>query len=265
MIRPLVDLGPREVVVWCLSLDLPQVPLQRCMEVLSPPERERMNRFHLPQHQRRFGASQGLLRWVLSAHLNRPPSSLQFCRHPWGKPYLLEGGLNFNISHSRECLLVAISREMALGVDVEAIHSLHSMEAMARRCFAVSELAYWSDLTEEKRPEAFFRLWTLKEALTKATGRGLGMGVDRCVFTLDPMRLLALPEEYGKPEDWWLCELDVDGSFKASLCVQGRERVSVIQRSLSPQELFGPKTATGEGIEDGRGAPERPQGTWNDQ
>jgi len=267
MIDLLRGFGRHQVVVWRLSLDLPDPLLRYCLEVLSPDESARMRKFHRPHHRRRYGASQGLLRWLLAACLGRTPKSLQFVRHRWGKPCLRDGGdLNFNISHSRECLLVAVSRYVAIGVDVEAVHPLHSMEAMARRCFAAPELAYWSGLPRGEKQQAFFRLWTLKEALMKATGRGLGMGVERCVFSLDPLRLLALPAEYGGPDDWWPYELAAGGGFKASLCVQGGA-VRVTQHALPAEVLLSlsPQAAAAQGVEDGGGSTEVPHRTGHEQ
>ncbi len=227
-----------DVTVWQASLDLPPLSLQRCLEVLSAQERKRMDKFHRPEHRRRYGASQGQLRWLLANYLDHSPHSLQFGRQQWGKPYVKSASLHFNISHSRDCLLIAVSRTSTLGVDVEVIHPLSSMEAMARRCFAAQELAYWSGIAQEDRTGVFFRLWTLKEALMKATGRGLGLGTKRCVFALDPPRLLSLPEEYGKVRDWQIVELLIEGDFKASLCVLGKG-ARVVQKTLPPDWLTG--------------------------
>jgi len=253
-----------KVDVWRLSLDLFAESLERCEAVISSSERERGERFLSPQHRRRYLASQGQLRWLLARYLNRPPRSLKFSRHQWGKPYLADADLSFNISHSQDCLLIAVTQKQSIGVDVEALHPLHSMEAMARRCFADSELAYWEGLAEDERPKVFFRLWTLKEALVKAIGRGLGLGVKRCVYGLAPLRLLALPEECGSVDNWRVCELDVGSDFRAALCVSGG-KIQVVRRNLPLDWLLTPEAAAGHGIEDWSGAFQFPQAAGNDQ
>lgn len=84
-----------------------------------------------------------------------------------GKPYL-SGGACFNISHSGEYVVLAVS-ENNLGVDIERIGVYK--EKLAQRCCTEEEFLW----LENRDKSDFFRLWTGKEAVMKATGLGLAM------------------------------------------------------------------------------------------
>jgi 4'-phosphopantetheinyl transferase len=89
-----------------------------------------------------------------------------------GKPMLLHGRLNFNISHSGHFCVLAFSKSMHVGVDVEQRDLATDIFALAQRCFVAEEYALFL-ATDEKKIEMFYWLWTRKEALLKALGIGL--------------------------------------------------------------------------------------------
>lgn len=116
-------LAADEVHVWRASLNSPQQRLQYLHGMLAAKERERAARFHFAHDRRNFIAARGLLREILSHYLQLSPHTLQFKYTARGKPYLTHdcGGqwLRFNVSHSGELALYAISRGRELGVDIE--------------------------------------------------------------------------------------------------------------------------------------------------
>lgn len=210
-----------EVIVWRLSLALSPGDFARCLAVLSAEERRRAQRLFQPM-RRRYIACWGQVRWLLGACLDLFPESIEFVRGQWGKPYLLGTcGLAFNLSHSRDLMLLAVGQDRALGVDVEVIRPLANVERLARRCLAPSEWDTWRNLPEEERLMAFFRFWTLKEALAKAHGRGLGLGIQRCVFALEAsgVRLMTVPKACAPAASWTVQELG-GGEFCAALCAR---------------------------------------------
>lgn len=101
------------------------------------------------------------------------PRDLRFRYGPQGKPYL-PGGPSFNVSHSGDVLVVAIAEKGRVGVDVERVRPVRRMARVAARRFAPAERA-WMAATGDgaSDDEAFFRVWTRKEAFAKALGRGL--------------------------------------------------------------------------------------------
>ncbi len=229
--------GPDEVIVCRLSLDLPDEALSQCRAVLSPPEQARGERLRNPLHRRRHRAAWGQLRWLLASCLGRSPERLRFGRERHGKPFLVDAPLDFNLSHSGECLLIAVAEGRPVGVDVERVRPLSRMAALAEHCLAPSELAWWRNLEEAERIGAFFKFWTGKEAFVKADGRGLSLGLKRCVLTPDPLRLVAVPEDCGRPRDWQLLEIEVGDPLQAALCIHGKPVSSVQVVGLPPDWL----------------------------
>lgn len=99
-----------------------------------------------------------------------------------GKPYL-PGGPEFNLSHAGDWVALAAD-DAPLGLDLEPLG--RAQPAVARRWFTEAERRW----LEEDPAGRFARVWTWKEAVGKATGRGLG---------LDPSRFEVLPLLRGAP------------------------------------------------------------------
>ena len=156
-----------------LAIDLRLADLGACLAVLSGAERARADRLAAhPRAQRRFAAARAGLRALLGGHLGVDPGSLVFGEGPQGKPELL-GGPHFSLSHSQDLALCALSPSRRLGVDVEALRPVAEAEAIARRWFTASEMEVYEGARAVRPDEAFFRVWTRKEAYLKALGTGL--------------------------------------------------------------------------------------------
>ena len=97
---------------------------------------------------------------VLSAWLGVPEHELRFAKGPRGKPYLPDWPrLHFNVSHSGELFVCAISETAEIGIDIERIREVPEREEIARR--------YGLDASR------FFETWTQREAYLKALGVGV--------------------------------------------------------------------------------------------
>ncbi len=113
-------------------------------------------------------------RRILSGFLGIPLDDGDFLRNPQGKPFLKDRSLKFNLSHSGEYALLAVSKREDVGVDLQKKRDDADAERLARRFFSARERDWvGSDL------EKFYVLWTRKEAALKALGEGLRIGLDR--------------------------------------------------------------------------------------
>lgn len=113
---------------------------------------------------------------------SEPPAIL---RGEHGKPYAADlDGIEFNLSHSGRHALIAVARQLPLGIDIEAEGRARSIDDIAQRYFAPAETAALRALPQALRNVAFLRLWTGKEAVLKALGHGLSYGLDRVEFEL---------------------------------------------------------------------------------
>ncbi|CAI8932777.1 4'-phosphopantetheinyl transferase family protein [Methylocaldum szegediense] len=214
-----------EVHVWHLNLAVTPVDQEALWNTLDPSERNRCSKFRSELHKQRFIATQGTLRTLMSRYLGLPPHTLRFERSEHGKPRLAgtepDQGLVFNVSHSGDRALFAVGSDMALGVDIEVRRPLAHVDGLVERCFAPSERDRWQALPPSRQLAAFFDVWTCKEAFIKAVGRGLGLGLTRCILSPDEIpRWEEIPESCGPPDDWSLRKLNLGEDVSAALCAR---------------------------------------------
>jgi len=226
----MLELSPRAVHVWTMPLDLHPEKLSTLARSLSASERNRADRFRFEQHRRRFMAGRGFVRNVLALYLAEDPGCLEFRYGAFGKPALAAGpmgpvaNLHFNLAHSEDLALLAVSRAGPLGIDLERIRVLDDAEELVARFFCPAEFALFHSLPTHLKCAAFFNLWTRKEAWLKATGEGIGHSLHRVQVSFlpeDPARLVELPTDLGNIEDWSLAELVTWPGFTAALALRG--------------------------------------------
>lgn len=197
--------------------------------LLAPDERVREQRFHFDADRRTHLAARAALRSVLSRHAPAvEPADWCFSLGPHGKPAVDAAhgdaaALQFNLSHTRGCVVLALSRAGAVGVDVEPLARQVDL-GVADRFFSVAETAALHALPPARQMDRFVALWTLKESYIKALGLGLAMPLDRFSFQLDdaPDRVaLSLHQDVDDDAARWQVEqFDVAGGFRVALCAE---------------------------------------------
>jgi phosphopantetheine--protein transferase-like protein len=141
-------------------------------------------------------------------------------------------GLDFNVSHSGDLALCAVTRARAVGVDVEAIRPGFATGEVARRFFAPAEVTAFEALPPGERVEAFFACWTCKEAYIKVRGAGIALGLDRFEVSLAPGRpaaLLATHDEPAAAARWRLVALAPGEGYAGALATDGPARLACWQ------------------------------------
>ena len=140
-------------------------------------EVERALRYHRADDELRFSCTRALLRLLLARYTQQPAGQLQFVTGTNRKP-ALEGlaDWQFNVSHSGNWLLIAIGRAH-VGVDLEWINPSFLFGDMLELSFSCAEQRHIESDADTRL--GFYRLWTRKEALVKATGKGMDDEFDR--------------------------------------------------------------------------------------
>ena len=208
--------------VWRIALNQEEERLESFRRTLEANELERAGRFHFEKHRRHFIVARGFLRSVLARYLGTQPESLRFVYGAYGKPALeSEHGLRFNLSHSNEVALLAVTLDAEVGVDVEYIRADFASEDIARRFFSRSEVETFNSLAKEDQVAAFFRCWARKEAYIKAIGKGLSQPLDAFDVTLAPGAPAALLRaEDDDASRWFLTDLDAGAGYAAALAIE---------------------------------------------
>jgi 4'-phosphopantetheinyl transferase len=218
-----LSLEAGQIHVWRIRLEQDVEILDRFRRTLEPEELDRAGRFRFERLQRHFVASRGFLRHVLARYVAADPKALKFSYNSYGKPSLAgERSLQFNMSHSHEVALVAVTRDAAVGVDVEHIRSDFASHEIATRFFSRLEVETLSSLAKEEQVAAFFRCWARKEAYIKAIGKGLSQPLDGFDVTLapsDPAALLRRGEE--DVMTWSMSDIEVGADYASALAVEG--------------------------------------------
>ena len=214
--------------LWSVPLQLFPGVVAEMRQLLSDDERARADRLQSVDDQRRFIVCRAALRTRLGLMLDVPPASVSFDYGNHGKPALAAPfagvGLQFNVSHSGELALIAVTQGASIGVDIEFPRQLNDRDALVRRYFSRAEnIAYFST-PEAERQQAFFNCWTRKEALIKALGRGLSYPLrkfDVSVSPAMPAKLLRFELQKGPLSGWCLTGFEPAAGYVAAVAVQG--------------------------------------------
>lgn len=148
----------------------------RCVALastLSPPERERAERYHFHPDRRRYVVARARLREALAGRLGVTPAAVPIMERQGGKPVLDgEPGLRFSVSRSGDLAAFAFS-PVDVGVDLVSLSAGRFIAALAGDICSPAELAALAVLDPAPRIHALLTIWARKEALLKATGEGL--------------------------------------------------------------------------------------------
>lgn len=195
---------------------------------LSGPERRQIDRLHRSDVRIRRCTSRGLLRASLARYLDIEPGALAFAKNSAGKPALVSPtrDLQFNVSHSENLWVCAVTKRQPVGVDVERVRPLsphHIMPFLAPE----ERMAWEASFSAQPRSEAInalFSLWTRKEAYVKARGLGFHLPLDAFAVTIGSRRPPKLQYDRRDPEAptaWTLTDLDHFPGMRGALAILG--------------------------------------------
>jgi 4'-phosphopantetheinyl transferase len=205
-----------DLQLWCLAL--PGFALAPMQALLSAAERQRAGRFRFRGDVERFVKCRGALRLILAASTGEDPRRLDFVEGETGKPALRAtgAGIEFNVAHSGDYALIGVGRS-PLGVDIERIRADLDWRTIGAAGFHPDEQQAIEALPPEARTDAFFQVWTHKEAYLKGTGRGVAtdLAAFRTLLAGGPVRDHAQPT----PEPWFTRPLAAPAGYKATVAI----------------------------------------------
>ena len=164
---------------------------------------------------------------VLAAYLGIDANSVGLVNGQHGRPALApehDQTLGFNWSHTGEHALIAVGRGVSPGIDAERQRQRPRAMQIAQRFFSPEEVDALSRLPESAREQAFLCIWTAKEAVVKALGRGLAFGLDRLSIGIVDQQLALTRLEGEKAPDWQLHALHTLPELTAAIAWRGAAR-----------------------------------------
>ena len=143
--------------------DLTDEEYNKYFSLMSPEKQQRVNKFRFADDKKRTVAGEMLARKTIAEWCSVDETDIVFYKNEHGKPYLKDLPCYFNISHSGDFVVCAVSEKNEIGIDIEKIRPIDLK--IAKRVFSEDETTY---ILSSKTPkENFFELWTKKEAITQ--------------------------------------------------------------------------------------------------
>lgn len=223
-----------DIHVHAVRLDVAPSKRSICWGIISDDERERAGRFAFQELRDRWSVSRAGLRAIVASYVGSSPRQLRFASEELGKPVLADScagaGLHFNLSHSDNLAVVAVTKIAPIGVDVELVRSIPDWRGVAGRFFSRSENAALARVDERQREHAFYNCWTRKEAVIKTTGEGLSARLDAFDVSLvpgEPATVLCDRRGADQMQPWRLQHLDPADGFVGAVATQCPNEVTV--------------------------------------
>jgi 4'-phosphopantetheinyl transferase len=210
--------------VWAVDLDCGGGDIG----LLSTRERACAGRLKRPDERRRSLEAHCAVRRILALQLGVDPAYLEFDATDAGKPFLAKPAqaLQFNLSHSGRHSLIAVAEDRSVGVDIEMSRPMSDLLGVAMGVATTREIDLLRQLPAGEMHSSFFDLWTRKEALLKAIGRGflvdprqveVGIGQGRSYVTFDA-------------RIWTLETLAVGANVTAAVAIEGELTTALVVR-----------------------------------
>lgn len=219
-----LDLQPQHVDVWRVSLNVEPDSVKQIESTLSADETERASKFQFDKDKYRSIIARGSLRDILSRYLNCKPNEPIFSINKYGKPALDNFKMEFNVSHSGDFVVIAVTQNRRVGVDIERVRQGISSHVIAKQYFSKAEVDELRSLPIEQRETAFFTCWSRKEAYIKAHGLGLSLPLESFDVSLtpnEPAILRATRPDEKEATRWTLMSFEVNSDYGSAVAVEG--------------------------------------------
>jgi len=253
------------VQVWRVQLDSAALReegwIASWRRLLSQEELRKADAFHVEGHRGEYVIAHAALREVLGRNLRVGPTEVRLTVRPPEvggaagavptKPALAGAGggavsgldLRFNLSHTSGLALIAVALGREVGVDVERNRPLKEMEAMAQSVFSSEEMQLWLRLTAVERFEAFYRVWTRKEAYLKAIGLGLYRELKDVTVPVSVERIEGVSQgrevwDAAGRGTWRVADVEVEAGCSAAVCWEGDGLGEIVVHDLDLDELI---------------------------
>ena len=208
------------VAIWMCGLTRSDGETRDLAALLSPAEHARAARFGRAELRDHYIVGRATLRILLGSRLGRAPGEVELRRGTRGRPYV-EGSetLDFNVSHTDGVAIFGFANHGRIGVDVEHGERKLNIEGIARKFMTDDEQSALARLAPDGRRRALLRLWTCKEAMSKATGDAMSAPFRRISIDIRrELRLVAGPPPYT-PGAWRLLPIAIVGGYLATVAL----------------------------------------------
>jgi len=218
----LIELKPDVVDVWTAPLDVTTDELNELLKRLSPSEQKRVGSLLEEKAVRQYVVSRAMQRQLLANYVGGLPSEISFGVVAMGKPTLSRPndiGLTFNTTHSGALVIIAVTANRDVGVDVEQMRKIPRALQVAKRFFSNEEYEMLAALPESDLDRAFLSIWVRREGTAKARGDSVWRG----------LASWKNGELEDRRSDWTVEPLDLGPEFVGVVVARGHDWHVVMQ------------------------------------
>lgn len=224
---------------------LSQNVLTNDFELLNQNEKRRAENILIEKNRKMFIKCRSILKLLLSNLVGIKTDNLEIYEGVNGKPYLNQKDVFFNVSHSGDCFVIAITHLGPIGIDVEQKNRIMDCSKIKSFLFSESELKLFDCLEQESKQEAMINAWTRKESFFKALGSGLTSPLKELevnfVSGSEPS-IQKIGWGNDEKENWKMISLDINEEYIGVISVQTRVENPVLTEltfeNLQERNLF---------------------------
>jgi len=219
------SLESKNVDIWLIDKNKYNSDVKYFWEILSFKEREKALRFRFEKDKNCFVIARGILRVLLGKYILKDPKKIEFQYSENGKPSIESNEkVKFNLSHSKDAIVIGFVKDYEIGVDVEFIKKDMEFEDIANSFFSEEEIHELMCFNKKEKSQAFFNCWTRKEAFIKAEGSGLSFPLNEFVVSLknkNSAKLLSTKWDETEKEKWSLEAFTPFENYIGAIAVRG--------------------------------------------
>lgn len=169
----MMSMSKKTVQIWIEQSDNHSDMVQ-LESLLDNQERMRAKKFYYERDRKDFVIAHALKRKRIAEKLSiQNPSSLKFASGPYGKPYLPDEDIHFNLSHSNGVSALILSTNGPCSIDIEVHRKIRQLPMLVQKTMTNTEQNKIQAAPSQLN--AFFDRWVLKEAFLKLSGIGLNV------------------------------------------------------------------------------------------
>ena len=218
---------PDEIQVWINHCSDSDQLAGKAISFLSTAEIKRANAFHFNEDRKRYVQAHALLRLILCEYTGIQPQNIDYEIGTHGKPRLAsENPVYFNLSHTKEMIAVAVSLEQNIGIDIEKQADITDIDSVAHQFMSQEEYNEMSCLKAEAKKDYFYQCWVQKEALVKASGRGIDDHLRTFSvmdgFCLEGAKTISTCFE-ETPNTWWIKTFVLMPDHLGAVCIESSD------------------------------------------
>lgn len=220
------DINDNQIHIWLIDINNHLNP--DFVAFLDDQENERARRFKFTKDRNCFIGSHAALRKLLGKYCNCAPHAIVYEYTAHNKPILInDHPIQFNLSHSHDQAIIAITKNHPIGVDIEYIQTKKILTALAKRFFSAKEYDEYKNLPASQKTLGFYNCWTRKEAFVKALGIGITCPLKSFSVNLtpeNPAKILSIQDNQNDVNQWKLFGFLPKDNYCAAIAWYGAEK-----------------------------------------